>query len=384
MDSRFNFTKESLVRLPLPEQGTRATYHDDKTTGLQLRVTAAGVKTFSVYRRIKGGQPERVTLGRFPELTVENARKLAARVNAAIEEGSNPAEVKRAHKEEVTLSEFFKHFIENKRNRRKGLLSPLTKIGYSRQYEIYLEPHGQKKLSQISQADVKKLIKGIGDQHPVMANRVRALISSIYGMAVEDGLVQVNPARGIKTYAEDSRDRFVQADELPRFFASVGEEPNESMRDYFLLSLLTGARRSNVLAMQWNHIKLAEGIWRIPDTKNGTPHNVTISPEAGAILKTRKESADGTFVFPGKGESGHLEEPKKGWKRIFDRDELKQLAARIEAAGGTFVVKGEEPLADALSRARKAAKKLKIDTDGCRIDDLRIHDLRRTLGSWQA
>jgi hypothetical protein len=49
---------------------------------------------------------------------------------------------------------------------------------------------------------------------------------------------------------------------------------------------------------------------------------VTLSPEAAAILTTRKETADGAFVFPGDGKSGHLIEPKKGWLRIFDRDEL--------------------------------------------------------------
>ena len=89
---RIRFTKEGLEALPLPQDSERATYHDTKTTGLQCRVTAAGIKTFSVFRRIKGGQPERVTLGRFPEMTVEQARKVAAQVNAAIEEGANPAD----------------------------------------------------------------------------------------------------------------------------------------------------------------------------------------------------------------------------------------------------------------------------------------------------
>ncbi|MDP2824712.1 MAG: site-specific integrase [Sulfuritalea sp.] len=216
---------------------------------------------------------------------------------------------------------------------------------------------------------------------------MRALVSSIYGLASEDGLVTSNPATGVTRYGETSRDRFLQADELPRFFAAVGQEPNDIIRHFFLLSLLTGARRANVMAMRWNQINLDEGIWRIPDTKNGTPQNVTLSPEAAAILATRKETADGAFVFPGDGKSGHLIEPKKGWDRIFDRDELTQLMARIRAAGGAFVVQEYEHLAGALKRARATAKRLKLDTEGTRIDDpdpLRIHDLRRTLGSWQA
>ena len=93
MNKSFNFTKEALQALPTPATGQRAVYFDAKTTGLQMRVTSSGTKTFSVYRRTKGGQPERVTLGRFPAMTVEQARKLAARVNLEIEEGSNPAQV---------------------------------------------------------------------------------------------------------------------------------------------------------------------------------------------------------------------------------------------------------------------------------------------------
>ncbi len=119
----------------------------------------------------------------------------------------------------------------------------------------------------------------------------------------------------------------------------MAEENNDTIRDYFILSLLTGARRSNVLAMKWEQINLEQGEWRIPETKNGTPQIITLSEEALVLLQNRKATADGEYVFPGTGSSGHLMEPKKGWERILTR------------AG---------------------------------ITDLRIHDLRRTLGSWQA
>ncbi len=108
------------------------------------------------------------------------------------------------------------------------------------------------------------------------------------------------------------------------------------------MSLLTGARRSNVLAMNWNDVNLERGEWRIRETKNGTPQSVPLVPDAIAILEARKNSAvcaDSDFVFPGTGESGHLVEPKKAWKIVLDK------------AG---------------------------------IADLRLHDLRRTMGSWQA
>jgi len=380
-DTRFNFTKDGLAGLPIPKAGSRVVYHDAKTTGLQLRITASGVKTFSLYRRIKGGQPERVTLGRFPEMTVEQARKLAARVNSEIEEGSNPAEVKRAHKGEPTFAEFFKEYGE-----RYGVKKKSWRDDQQR-YRDYLEkPLAAKKLSAITRESIGRILSDMdrAGKAGATVNAVRALASGIFGKAIEWSYLSENPVKGIKTRKTIKRDRFLQADELPRFFSAVAAEPNESIRDYFLLSLLTGARRANVLDMRWNQISLAEGIWRIPDTKNGTPQNVTLSPEALAILEGRKESAEGAFVFPGSGKSGHLVEPKKGWQRIFDRDELSQLLIRIRQVGEAFVEKEDEALADTLERARRAAKRLKLNTEGIRISDLRIHDLRRTLGSWQA
>ncbi len=91
--------------------------------------------------------------------------------------------------------------------------------------------------------------------------------------------------------------------------------------------------------MRWEDINFDRSEWRIAETKNGTPQTVTLSPEAIEVLRNRIPAEATIFVFPGIGKQGHLAEPKKGWQRILDR------------AG---------------------------------ISDLRIHDLRRTLGSWQA
>lgn len=338
MPETFNFTKASLDSLPSPVPGLRVVFHDAKAKGLQLRVTSTGVKTFSVRRRIKGGDVERVTLGRYPEMSIEQARRQAAEINAAVEGGANPAEVKRAHKGELTFRDLFQQYIERHAKVRKR-----TWVEDEQRYKQYLEkPLGSKKLSAINRQVIAMIHADITrDGHPAVANRVLAVVSSIYGRAIEWGLTDNNPARGIRRNKEQSRDRFLQSDELPRFFAAVAEEPNPAIRDYFLLSLLTGARRSNVLAMRWQELNLSEGIWRIPETKNGTPQNVTLSPEAVAILAERKVAAEvaAVYVFPGYGKKGHLVEPRKGWVRILER------------AG---------------------------------LADLRIHDLRRTLGSWQA
>ena len=339
MDPRFSFTKEKLIALPLPAAGQRATYHDTKTTGLQLRVTASGTKTYSVYRRLKAGQPERITLGKFPSMTVEQARKSAADLNSVIESGASAAAVKRSVKAELTFGEAFDDFLERKRKRDGTPISGKTKRDYSDLLRLYLDGIKRKKLSAIERSEIKAIHFKTTKKSAAQADRAIAVVSSVFTFMLAHELFSgQNPATLIQKNPAPSRDRFLQADELTPFFKALSESANIVMRDFFLLALLTGARRANVCAMRWADIDLVAGVWRIAKTKNGTPQTVTLSPEAVAVLDARKDDG-GVFVFPGDGVTGHIVEPKKAW------------ATLLKAAG---------------------------------IKNLRIHDLRRTLGSWQA
>lgn len=77
-----------------------------------------------------------------------------------------------------------------------------------------------------------------------------------------------NPTQRIKKFKEKSRDRFLHPDELPRFFESLDMEENEAIREYVCISLFTGVRKSNVLAMRWKNVHLDRREWLIPETKN--------------------------------------------------------------------------------------------------------------------
>ena len=270
-------------------------------------------------------------------MSIDQARRKAMEINLAISEGRNPAERKRESRAEMTFSDLFTDYIE-----RHSKLHKKTWAEDEEKFRNHISSAiGNKKLSAIDKNDISMIHAAISKKgNPATANRVLALISSVFGWAISIGIWHhVNPASGIKRNREKSRDRFIQGDELPRFFAALADETNETIRDYVLISLLTGARRSNVLSMRWKDINFDRAEWRIEETKNGTPQTVALSPESVEILLNRKPAMAAVFVFPGSGKSGHLEEPKKGWKRILER------------AG---------------------------------IENLRIHDLRRTLGSWQA
>jgi integrase len=357
---RFNFTKASIEALPLPATGERATYHDLHTTGLQLRVSASGNKTFSLYKRAKGGKPERITLGSFSDgVTVEQARTKALKLKSAMSDGTSPTMALRAARAELTFGEAFDMYIRDHAtptglksiDRMRGdferYLGAMPKIAKKKHGKERVKSPGSvnwqdRKLSNITHRDIKDLRAALAkDCGNAAANHALKLVRVVFNKMCEWGEYKgENPALNIGLLKVASKDRFLRKEELPRLFEALAKTTNISSRDFIMLSILTGARRSNMMAMRWADISLERAEWRIPDTKNGDPVIIQLSREALETLRARQASIQaGEWVFPGSSKSGHMESPKKGVSTI------------LKTAG---------------------------------IEKLTIHDLRRTLGSWQA
>lgn len=381
MTNTFNFTKASINALPTPDKDQRQVYRDIKTSGLQLRVTHTGVKTFSVFKRVKHGSPERITLGRYPDLTVEQARAMAAEINATIAKGENPADAGRDSREEPSLNQAFDEYYND-------YLVPQGKKtidDIEANYKRYLSGFANKKLSHIKESDVRKLVNTLGkDKGHATANRTLELLRAIINKAILwKRFKGQNPAVGIEKFNLKTRDRFLHGDELSRLFNALSQTSNLLIRDFVLISLLTGARRANVMAMRWDEISFERKEWRIPDTKNGTPQTVTLINEAVQILEQIKGNGS-DWVFPGDGVTGHLVSPKKGWKSLLDLDEMVYLTNILVNAGGEVVLSQTASLETRIDKLREEAKRLELDISRSRLPDLRLHDLRRTMGSWQA
>ena len=123
-------------------------------------------------------------------------------------------------------------------------------------------------------------------------------------------------------FGETSRDRVLEAGEVKRFWSALQAEENDVARDFFIVALLTGARRTNVLQMAWQDVDLATKEWRIPHTKSGGGLTVPLVAHLVSLLKKRKKAAVNGYVFPGEGRAGHFAEPRKAWERILARAEF--------------------------------------------------------------
>lgn len=339
--SKVNFSKKVIDALPIPAIGRTYTY-DASTPGLAVCVTSAGSKTFYSYRKVNG-RPERVRLGGklcWPQVTIDEARDEALRIAGKATDHQTPNNARRAERGLPTLREVFDAFIvAPTRTRAKRPKSPKTAKDYRYQFDKFMAHWADVRLSTITREDVEKLHNSLGSSSGFyMANRVLALVKVLFNFAIAQGHPIINPAARLSPFEETSRERFLQPDELPRFFAAVDAEPSEKIRDFIKLALFTGQRKSNVAAMQWQDIDFPRKLWQIPQTKTGK-HEVPLSPMVMEILDRRKESADGCkYVLPGRHGDGHLQDPMRQWRDILTR------------AG---------------------------------VKDLKIHDLRRSLGSWQ-
>ncbi len=112
MAEQIKFTNKVIEALTPTDNDTRTEYADTAISGLRLRVSPTGVKTFSLLRRVKNGPMERITLGRFPDIKCEEAANKAKQLIGVIASGANPAELKRANRGEMTFSELFADYIE--------------------------------------------------------------------------------------------------------------------------------------------------------------------------------------------------------------------------------------------------------------------------------
>ena len=332
--AKVHFTKAVIEAITPTDRNQ--TFTDDQTRGFTLIVTPNGVKTFYFTRKFKG-RVERKLLGRFPEMTIVIARERAAQLHVQYDAGINVAEAVRRERKELTLDAFFELYYRDHsllRNRRPEV------VRYH--YERYLAPiWGRSRLSQIKRADVRENHRRIGRNGTMRtANKVVGLLRAIFNKALAwEYFDAVNPAQYIERFPEQSRDRFLEASELARWHAGLAQEAI-IYQDFFCLLLYTGARKSELLSMRWGDVSIEDQRWRIPDSKTGEPRRVMLAKPALAILRRRFDERHfkDTWVFPGrKSPEKHLVEVKRAWDRVLTR------------AG---------------------------------IENLRIHDLRRTHGSW--
>ncbi|EKN3458676.1 tyrosine-type recombinase/integrase [Yersinia enterocolitica] len=331
----FKFTKAKIDQLPAPNLG-RTEYKDTEVSGLMLRVTAKGVKSYCI-NRYKEKKFIRVTIGRHPDISVDTARAKALEYLADVAiTGKNPNEKKRAKKlSTVTLQEALKHYVESRGER----LKPATAKQYRSVLINYSGDWMDKPLMDISRDKVeerhrsatkgtvwfgvdKKLLRaGVGTgskaQADLWARALRAVWSFAhehYRSSEDSPLFNESPTKVLSAKRQWNRvgrksDR-IRTHELARWFGAVEKVRNEAIQqrddiiavicDALDVAIFTGLRRSEIFGLEWSRVNF-EGLYFWIDTsKNGDPLELPMTDSLLTIFRRRlADKKDGcNYVFP--------------------------------------------------------------------------------------
>ena len=304
-----DLTKVAIAALPTPEK--HSTPYRTTFPGLYVRVTAKGHRSWWY---VHGGNWSK--LGNFPEMSPRIARTRAEAAVAARVSGEPEEE------EPVTRIPFGELWEEYRaaysRGATKGGGKSLPTL--ESMWRVHLKRWGSRPLDQILKADVRRLRDRIADTRSNgLANHMIKTGRAMYAFALReldyDGL---NPFTQVEKLPEKrGRRRRLRQKEISAFFAAL-EGVTPSMRDFFKCCLFIGARAGNVKAMRWTDLDLDEGAWLIPDTKSGEAQELALGEVVVELLKARRESVNGEWVFPSRSKSGHLDTYRKAWLQVCD------------------------------------------------------------------
>ncbi|MCB1656758.1 MAG: integrase family protein [Pseudomonadales bacterium] len=329
MDEKtFNFTKAKLDSLPLPQKD-RETYFDKTVKELQLRITNKGAKSFVVIRRVNN-KIVRVTLGRYPAMTIDQARTEARKQLGLMVTGIDPNKAKKAERAKgTTLNQCLEDYLSI-----RASLAENTKKGYRAIIKNHLSDWQDKALKDIDRDMVATRHKRIVDGgEAVAANNVmrclRALFNFAHGQYEDEHgkpFFTDNPVTRIShTRAwtpEKRRTTIIRANELPLWIKAVDElrasdnncidESPALVADYLEFCLFSGLRRDDVLCLRWEQVELDTALMHpVIHKKQKEVITLPLTDYLIAILERRKKVQVNEYVFAGRGGDGRFDDPKR-------------------------------------------------------------------------
>jgi integrase len=307
---------DTFVRSVKAKPGERIEIFDTILPAFALRVSGPTPrrpecsKSFVCYYRLAGSSktPVRRTLGRYPGMSVADARKEARATFEDAERGiarGAPEPVAKVVPAPVVVSvdtafdRFVKRHLEA-----KGRATSYIK-NTRRMYEHYVKPTwGERDIRTITRADVVEVIDSVVDAgKAVQANRVLAAVRKFLNWATDRSLIEVSPVTKMAApSAEHSRDRELSPEEL-RIVWLAADRLGYPYGPVTKLLILTLQRRNEVAQVSWSEFQNLStpelALWKIPAerTKNGDENDVPLSALAAACLPEKPEEEGGSYVF---------------------------------------------------------------------------------------
>lgn len=326
--------EEFVYEGPPPRRDVR---WDDDVSGLGIRIYPSGKKSFLISYRVNK-RKHLLTLGNFGILTLDQARKMARQELVKVLNGINPLETRRQSSKDQNMTTLCEAYLSR--------YARIHKKSW-REDERRLNKHvipkwGTHTIKSIGRNDIALFHAQMGKTAPYEANRILRLLSKMFDLASQWGFLdEGHPklTKNIRLFKEEKRDRWLKQDELPLLTEALDREQNKVASQAIWLYLLTGARKSELLKAKWEDVDWERKELRIPETKSGRIHYIPLSEPACTLLQNISRIENNPYILPGHVKGCALVNISKPWDRV-----------RKEAG----------------------------------LQNVRLHDLRRTVGSWLA
>lgn len=347
--------EKAIRNLEAPEAGNRIDW-DEKLPGFGVRITAGGVTSFILDYYVSGRR-RRYTIGRHPEMTASVARGRAEALRVRIRDGHDPMEERVQSRVESTVKDLSAEYLERYAEPNKRP----TSVRNDRQMidGIIVPRIGKLRLKAVGKGDIELLHHSL-KATPYRANRVLALLSTMFAYALARKWLVENPASRIERFPESKRESWLTVEQLQKFRSALDAYKDQNAANALRLLMLTGSREGEVLKAEWEQFDFQRGVWTKPshNTKQKRVEHVPLSTETLALLTSMTPQASGP-LFPG---------AKRGARITLRRP-------WVQACKAAGLV--EEYLIDGKRKGKDVEpKKLKRYRP-----TMRIHDLRHSFAS---
>jgi len=314
-------TSQRLTKTLIENANNGSVIWDAAVPGFGLRVTPAGTRTFVFQFRTSRAEQGRITIGRYPAMTVEQARKIACVHRVCVDQGGNPSRDRKESREAVTLSELARHYCDVYGPQRG--LKPQTIADARRLLERYALPRfGRRKVIDITVGDIRSIHNDTREKvSHFQANKVRAVLSRMFTLAIQNEWRNDNPCKGVEKFHENARNNYLSPDQVTALLDACDRYHDQHAADGIRLLLYTGARLREVTSATWSQFDLDRALWVKPSshTKTKINHRVQLAATTVDLLRRmRAQRPDTPFLFPGRDGTKPRVDLKWPWQRILE------------------------------------------------------------------
>lgn len=316
---RVKLTEKAIGQLKAPDPSGRQRLHwDSELPGFGVLCSGkTDTKSYVVQKDLPNSGPtRRVTVANVNAIPLKEAREIAGSVIAKLGQGIDP---KAKKPKDWTLREALENYVRGRKD-----LRPASIKSYRRSIEVYVVDWADKPLRSVTRDMVLDRLGKLGEEKgAATANTTMRTLRVLWNDAAEHlPDLPPNPVRLRKQWFPVARrSRMVKLEDLPRFYVAVNELPNPVARDYLLLLLFTGLRRTEAATLRWDDIDFVGKVIRIPGqrTKSGSKLDLPMTDLVFNLLMRRKAPGLEKYVFSSDSKAGHIAEPKFPLKLVAEK-----------------------------------------------------------------